>query len=274
MSVKRELRPWNRLQPTRELLVGRTVPGGRRVEARQEGNAPPPNRRIAVVAGVLFIVATAAVLVADAVEPAFAEMAEGRDQVAMTSFLRILAAGASVGIAICLYPLIRPVGGALAIGSVVFRTIEAVMYLAGVVALLSLVPLSRQLPSGGGTAQSTVQAMVDVLTRARHDAGLVAVFAFSVGAFMYYTLLYRARLVPRWLSAWGLLAVVLMFIACLLSLFGDSPLSDYKLLAAPIFLQEIVLGFWLMVRGLTSADRRPRPSANGPAEAEAAAGDA
>ena len=259
MSVNREPRPRGRIKP-----VGITDDSGELSS----------NRRIAVAAGVLFLVATAAVLAADAVEPAFAALAKDPDRVATAAFLRILAAGAgaSVGIAICLYPIIRPFGGAVAIGAVVFRTIEAVMYLAGVVVVLSLLSLSRQLLAGGGTAQSTVQAMVDLLTEVRHDAGLVAVFAASVGPFMYYALLYRARLVPWWLSAWGLLAALLLFGACLLSLFQGSPVSDYKALAAPIFVQEIVLGVWLLVRGFTSPDRRPWPSGDGSTEDEAPVG--
>ena len=55
--------------------------------------------------------------------------------------LYLIAAGSSVGIAIALYPLLRRINPALALGSVVFRTIEGVFYTAAVVSLLSL-PLS------------------------------------------------------------------------------------------------------------------------------------
>lgn len=264
MTANRQQRAKSRLPGGAERSEDSPTPVGDGGTPTRPGAVPPANRRIAVAAGVLFLVATAAVLVADAVEPAFAAMAERPTGVAMASFLRIVAAGASVGIAVCLYPIIRPVGGAFAIGSVVFRTIEAAMYLAGVVALLGLPSLSRQLASSGQAVESPGQAMVDVLTEARHNAGLVAVFAFCVGAFMYYVLFYQARLVPAWLSVWGVLAVVLMFIACLLSLFGENPISDYKLLAAPIFVQEIVLGGWLLVAGFSSHDRDPRPDIAGP----------
>ena len=76
--------------------------------------------------------------------------------------------------------------------------------------------------------------------------------AFSVGALMYYNLLYRSRLVPRWLSGWGILAIVLSLVACLLALFGHHPVTSYVPLVLPIAAQEIVLAVWLIAKGFTS----------------------
>jgi hypothetical protein len=226
-----------------------------------EGNAVlHPDRGVAAAAGLLLIVATATVMAADAVEPEFAAMARHPHQLATSLLLRILAAGASVGIAISLYPALRKVDHALATGAVVFRTIEAVMYLVGIVAALSLLPLSEQSATGSGGRPVATRLMVDSLTNVRHSAGLVAVFAFATAALMYYSAFYWARLVPRWLSTWGLLAGVLILTAGLLALFRSTPVSDYKLLAAPLFLQEIALGVWLLTRGFNAAQRTPSTS--------------
>ena len=73
-------------------------------------------------------------------------------------------------------PVLRRVDHAVATGAVVFRTIEAVMYLVGVVAALSLLPLSEP-ASASGERTVTIAVMVDALTTVRHRAGLVAVFA-------------------------------------------------------------------------------------------------
>ena len=73
--------------------------------------------------------------------------------------------------------------------------------------------------------------------------------AFSVGALMYYYLLYRSRLVPRWLSGWGILAIVLTLVACLLALFGHHPVTSYVPLVLPIAAQELVLAVWLLAKG-------------------------
>ncbi len=145
-------------------------------------------------------------------------------------------------------------GPATAIGSVVFRTIEAVMYLLGVVGLLTLAALSGSTTTGEATSSSTMRSLVEVLTSVRREAGLVAVFAFAVGAFMYYALMYQARLVPVWLSGWGLLAVGLPAVAALLAVFTGPGVSEYKALAPPIFVQELVLGVGLLLKGFTTPE--------------------
>jgi hypothetical protein len=75
------------------------------------------------------------------------------------------------------------------------------------------------------------------------------IFAFSTGALLFYSLFYQARLVPRWLSRWGVVGVLLIFTACLLALFSDSPVTGYALLISPVAIQEIVLAVWLLVKG-------------------------
>jgi hypothetical protein len=241
-----------------DLTLAGSGPGG---DVRGVVGPAHPGRGVARAAGLLLVLATVTVMAADALEPTFASMARHPDQLAVSLLLRIVAAGASVGIAITLYPVLRRVDEALAAGSVVFRTIEAVMYLIGVVAALSLLPLSEHSTSAKGADAVAIRAIADSLTTVRHSAGLIAVFTFAAGALMYYWVFYQARLVPRWLSAWGLLATVTILLACLLSLLQSRPVADYLFLAAPIFLQEIVLGVWLLAKGFNKDGPPPREGA-------------
>ena len=68
---------------------------------------------------------------------------------------------------------------------------------------------------------------------------------------MYYYALFRAKLVPRWLSGWGLLAAVPYFISGMLGLFALlSPMSTLQMvLVLPLAVQEMVLAVWLIVKG-------------------------
>jgi hypothetical protein len=59
---------------------------------------------------------------------------------------------------------------------------------------------------------------------------------------------FQTRLIPRWLSGWGIVGIVAMLVACVLAVFSDSPVTGYALLAAPIGLQEMVLAVWLIVK--------------------------
>jgi hypothetical protein len=94
-----------------------------------------------------------------------------------------------------------------------------------------------------------LQAIGNLLVSVYDHAGLVAVFAFCLGAFMYYYLLFQSRLIPRWLSGFGIVAIILMQVACVLALFSGNLITSYIPLAAPIAVQEIVLGGWLIVKG-------------------------
>jgi len=216
-----------------------------------------PSRTTAIATGTLFIVATVAALAAAAVEPArtgtdyLTGVAAHPNRLAAAALLYLIAAGTSVGIAIALYPLLKQVNAGVALGSVVFRSIEAVFYTGAVVNLLSILPLGQQLATAPADSRASIHAIADSLLSMRDRSTLAGVFAFCVGALMYYALFYRSRLVPRWLSGWGIAGALLMLTACLLALFSDSPVTGYTVLILPILVQELVLAAWLLIKGGT-----------------------
>ena len=74
---------------------------------------------------------------------------------------------------------------------------------------------------------------------------------FSLGALLLYIFLYRSRLVPRLISIWGLIAVVGLFTWNMVAAFGLS-ISAGMVFVLPMILNEIFLGFWLIVKGFES----------------------
>ena len=66
---------------------------------------------------------------------------------------------------------------------------------------------------------------------------------------MYYYLFFQSRLIPRWLSGFGIVAIILMMVACVLTLFSGNRITSYSPLAAPIAVQEMVLAVWLIAKG-------------------------
>ena len=85
-----------------------------------------------------------------------------------------------------------------------------------------------------------------------------AVFGYNGGALSNYALFYRSRLVPRWLSGWGMAGVVLLMTACLQALFSDNLVTRYTLLILPIALHEMALAVWLLVKGFGPASHPSR----------------
>jgi hypothetical protein len=229
-------------------------------------------RRTSITAGTLFVVATVAALAAaQLVDPI---LTHGSNlggigahplRIAGGALLYLVAAAGSLGIAISLYGVLEKTNAAVALGSVAFRALEAAMYVVAVVSLLSVLTLGRQVATGHSPDHASIQAAGDALLSMRQHATLAGVFAFSVGAGMYYFLFYRSRLVPRWLSAWGVVGVTGMMVACLLALFSDKPITGYTLLILPIAVQELVLAGWLLVKGFTPAVPPSEVSSEDPA---------
>jgi len=212
-------------------------------------------RRTSIVTGALFILATIAALAAAALQPALTGtgyltgVANHPNQLAAAALLYLIAAGTSVGIAIALYPVLRKVNAALALGSVVFRSIEAVFYTVAVVSRLSILPLGQQLATAPDADRAPIQVIAGTLLNIRDHSNVAAVFAFSVAAVMYYTLFFRSRLVPRWLSGWGVAGALLMMSAGVLALVSNGDVTGYVFLILPILVQELVLAVWLLVKG-------------------------
>ena len=218
------------------------------------------SRRTALTSGVLLITATVASLLGTAIEQPvlngtdFPTKASGNaNLVSAGGLLEFIAAGTSVGVAISLYPVLRYRSAGLAIGSVVFRTIEAVMYTAGAVSLLSFLTVRERLTTSAIADRASLQEIGELLLGVRQEFILAGVFAFSLGALMYYYVFYQSRLIPRWLSGWGIVAVLLILVACLSALFSGNSLTTYAILILPIAVQEMVLAVWLIAKGFSSS---------------------
>jgi hypothetical protein len=234
------------------------------------------NRRFAVAAGVLFIIATVADVISRVVlvQPILGapdyltRISANEGQVLLGALFLLIGAVAASGIAIALYPVVRQHDEGLAIGSVGFRLIEGALYLGIVVCLLVLVTVSRESANAGAPASSAYVAPAALVMAARDSLGQVAVLAFGLGGLMYYWVFYRSRLVPRWLSAWGLVAITSVMASGLLVMLGlAAPMSVTQLvLALPIAVQEMVLAVWLITRGFN-----PRAVSSAPAIATAPA---
>jgi hypothetical protein len=217
------------------------------------------DRKTALIAGVLFITATVASLLGTAIEQPvlngtdyLTRIAGNATLLSAGGLLELIAAGTSVGIAISLYPVLQKWSPGLAIGSVAFRAIEAVMYTVAVVSLLSLFTVGQLFTNAAMADRVPLQAIGDSLLGVRQEAILAGVFAFCLGALMYDVVFYQSRLIPRWLAGWGIVALLLMLVACVSALFSHNSVTTYTVLILPIALQEMVLAIWLITRGFRS----------------------
>lgn len=220
------------------------------------------NKKIAVTTGILFIIATVASIASlpflASVNSSnyLADVSQNENQVITGILLTLIGAFASASIAISLYPLLKKHSQGLALGAVGFRLIEAVFYIVGVIGIVLLLSLSQEFVKAGAPSSSYFQTLGVILLSGYHWAGNVAgTLAFYIGAMMYYYIFYRTKLIPKWLSGWGLVAVSMGIVASMLVMFQvvGSMSTVQVVLNLPIAVQEMVLAVWLIVKGFNSS---------------------
>ena len=174
-------------------------------------------------------------------------------QVTFGAFLDLVTALTGIGTAVSLFGVVRRQSEALALGFVTTRLLEAAVILIGVVSLLTVVTL-RQPGATGAEAHALVttgQALVGVrdwtfLLGPNVMAGL--------NALLLGTMLYRSGLVPRILPVIGLIGSPLLLAVTFATMFGLTEHgSVWWVAAAPIFVWELSLGLYLVVKGFRPA---------------------
>lgn len=177
------------------------------------------------------------------------------NQVIMASLFQFLMGLAYIGFAILLYPLIKKHGETLAVGFLSFRIMAASLVMVGTIILLAILVLSKQYASLEAQEPTYLIALGNMLKISRDYINHVfMILVWSIGNLIFYTLLIKSKLIPRWLSAWGLLGALLAAIASLLVLFEifNVITTEYIALNVPAALSELVMGIWLMVKGLNN----------------------
>ncbi len=162
---------------------------------------------------------------------------------------------AVVGIAVAIYPVLRRFSERVALGYVAARSIEAVLFAIGTMHLLTLVTVSQEFVAAGSPPTSHFQTLGSMLLAGHDwDDAALAFTAFSLGALILNYVLYQARLVPRWLSVWGLVGAALILAARMMVIYGLEPSSATQIvLDAPIAVQEMTFAIWLIAKGFNTA---------------------
>jgi hypothetical protein len=221
------------------------------------------HRAAAITAGLLYITGTVAGVVSTAVVSA--PVRDARDPLAyavahsgamVTTGLLILAMGLSLAfIPAVLFRVLRPIDETLAVGYLIVRgAIETTCYVVIAIGWLLLASLGEAIAAGPGTA-SPEGVRIGNLVIDANAANAVTAFVFCLGAAIFYVLLYRSGIAPRWISAWGLVSIPFYVAAYLLPLYGvfDVDTPAQVLLYTPLAVQEMVLAVWMIARGFRPA---------------------
>lgn len=218
-------------------------------------------RRSAVITGVLLITGMVAGIfsVVPVIDGAdyLVKASTYENQVLIGAFFQLLMVVAYVGIPILIYPISSKHNKGLVLGSVAFGIIAGVFIIIGVIILLLLLRLSHEFAEVGTLDVSYFQTLGGLLQAGRDLVNHVATtLAFVLAMLLFNCIFYQTKLVPRWLSVWGLIGSTLSILASLLFMIRFIGLdATYMMLNVPIALQQLVLAIWLIVKGFNRAEQ-------------------
>jgi hypothetical protein len=217
-------------------------------------------RKNAIWAGIFYIIATAAPILTvsfigflgggvsgEPIPDYLSHTAAHGTQVIIGMLVELTWALSVLFIPVMLFPILRKVNEALALGFFGLRFMEAISTIIHSILLLSLLTLSQEFIAAGSPDASHYQTAGSIFLAAREwtfmiGSGLV----WSLSALVLNCLLYTSKLVPRWLSGWGFLGAVLSLIVYFMQFFGVESGAIFFL---PIALQEMVFAVWLIAKG-------------------------
>lgn len=215
------------------------------------------------ISGFLFLVVIVAGVfsVAPAVDGTnyLTEAAANPNQVIFATLCQLMMAFAYLGIAILLYPIIKIFDKNLSLGFLSFRIVAASLVIIAALLLPLILTLSEEFAKNP-TQASTLAALGTLLKNMRdHINHVFMIIVLCAGNLMFYILLFRSNLIPRWLSLWGMLGNLLSIIASVLVLYQavDIITTTYILLNVPTAIQELILALWLIIKGFGSVQRFP-----------------
>jgi hypothetical protein len=212
-------------------------------------------RKTALVGGILYLVTfvgsiASALLVGPALnDPAYILGPGADQQIGLAGILELVNVFGLIGCGIAFFSVIRRVHEGLAIGYLATRAFEGAIITVGVVGLLSLMTLHQQVVAGadGEPLVPVAAALVAV----RNWGVLIGSNMAPFNALMLGTALYRARLVPRWMPALGIVGAPILITFVIANILGVAQVGTpfHAIAVMPFFVWELALGLWLTFKG-------------------------
>lgn len=176
-----------------------------------------------------------------------------RSRVAFAVLLELISAFAFIAFSVILYHFLRKVNDLIALLYLGIRFVEFAIIVLSEIKLLSLVSIAKRYVSADGDQLALLEEMGRVTLYEWQWVTLVYMMVFCVNALFFYFLLFKSRLVPRFISIWGGIGAILAISTPIVLLYGK-PAAGF-IIYAPIGFNELFLALWLIVKGFSFEKR-------------------
>jgi hypothetical protein len=231
----------------------------------------PTYRNNAIWAGIFFIIATAFLFIGESFYgPALTDpdvltaAAAAKNDIALGVLIEFACVLAIPLIAVALYPVLRRVSATLAIGYVAFRLFEAAIFFQIEVDRLLVLGISERYVAAPTDGTEQIELLIRTMSGGEAFSGTTGGLyniVFVTGMLMLNWMLWQSRLVPRWISGWGMVSAVVLGGLAMVVLFVEISSTVAVPLIVPLAVQEMVLALWFIIKGFDHmALRRLEPS--------------
>jgi hypothetical protein len=162
------------------------------------------------------------------------------------AFLMLLNSVVDVAKGVLFFPILENHGKRTALTYLATMIVEVVLLAIGVLCLLMIVPLAQQGVDAGPASEGWVKSLGSLAVQSNTMAYQIAEMSLALGCVFLCSLLFRVRLIPRFLSIWGSIGYAILMVGTVAEIFG---IHIGLMCSIPGGLFELSLGFWLLIKG-------------------------
>jgi hypothetical protein len=144
----------------------------------------------------------------------------------------LISGAAVVGMAVLMYPILNPHNKILSRVYAAVKTIEGVFIIVAGLLFFFLI-----------IEQETYAWIYEY-----------HVYLFAIAFLILSYLFFQSKLVPRIISAWGIIASILLLASTLVNMIATSPSIPFTISTVPVIINELLLAVWLIVKGFNPSE--------------------
>jgi hypothetical protein len=211
-------------------------------------------RKTGIIVGVLFIIDLVMNMIGSTLIEGILEkpdylirLSTNKNQVITGVLLETISAICLVSIGFMIYPILKRHNKTTARGYFGIRIVETVIAVGFVISHLLLLALSQEFVRSGTQDVSHFQTLGALLIEGHDFSYQIYLIFYGLGCLMLFSVLYKAKLVPRFISVWGLIGVIIALAGLISDMYGSG--VGMETYAMPLGLSQIFLAIWLIIKG-------------------------
>lgn len=155
-----------------------------------------------------------------------------------------------VFIAITFFPVIKKHNETIALTYVILRTLECLLLIIGSICYLYIIAIGKTMVNGADISNYAID--IALALKIKYFSFQISMIVLGFGSMFLCYSLYKSGLIPKFLSIWGGIGYLLLFLSAILEICGlvDTTRGLGAIMYVPGGLWElIVFPLWLFIKG-------------------------